>query len=154
MTNWLWKGEPFTSEQIGENFGFVYLLTDTANGRKYLGKKFFWKPGKRMVKVKTGPRAGKSRPQRITKDSDWRTYFGSNPTIMRLAAEDPERFKREILVLCKGRGELAYVEAKLQFENNVLFDDTFYNEVIDVRINAKALKNLKNDYLTGKNISQ
>ena len=37
---WIYKDEPFTSEDIGENIWFVYLLTDP-NGKKYVGKKLF-----------------------------------------------------------------------------------------------------------------
>ena len=40
---WLYQGKEFTSEQIQDYKGFVYELTDTVNGMKYIGQKRFWK---------------------------------------------------------------------------------------------------------------
>ena len=39
---WLYNENPFTSSDIGEYFGFVYLITNKSNGRKYIGRKYFW----------------------------------------------------------------------------------------------------------------
>tara|TARA_B100000242_G_scaffold253644_1_gene196045 strand:- start:262 stop:438 length:177 start_codon:yes stop_codon:yes gene_type:complete len=50
-----------------------------------------------------------------------------------------DKFKREILKLCKTKGEMSYYEAKLQFENNVLFRDDYFNNFIGCRIHAKHL---------------
>ena len=33
--------EEFKEEDIGENVGFVYIITHVKTGRKYIGKKFF-----------------------------------------------------------------------------------------------------------------
>ena len=38
---WHYKGEEFTSEMIGDYIGFVYIITDGSNDRKYIGKKIF-----------------------------------------------------------------------------------------------------------------
>ena len=47
---------------------FVYLITNTTNGKKYIGKK--------LAKFKTTkpPLKGKKNKRRGTKESDWRTY--------------------------------------------------------------------------------
>ena len=36
---WYYNGEPFTSDMIEDYVGFVYEITDTRNGMKYIGKK-------------------------------------------------------------------------------------------------------------------
>lgn len=152
MSNaWQKNGQPFSAADIGNNFGFVYQITDTQNGRMYIGKKFFWKEQKRAkrdsagktVKFKTGANAGKSRKVKERIPSDWEDYYSSNPTIAEIAKTTPERFVREILFLCSTRGECAYIEAKTQFDRDVLLDDRYYNEIINLRCNASAVKHLK-----------
>lgn len=58
---WKFKGTDFLSENIDDNFGFVYLITNLKNGRQYIGRKYFWSNRK--------PR-GKSR--RVKSESDWK----------------------------------------------------------------------------------
>ena len=52
--------------------GFVYLITNTTTGQKYVGKK--------LAKFKTTkpPLKGKKNKRRGYKESDWRTYYGSS----------------------------------------------------------------------------
>ena len=52
-------------------------------------------------------------------------------------------FHREILHLCKTKGECAYMEAKEQFARDVLINDKYYNGSINCRIGGNAVKNLK-----------
>jgi hypothetical protein len=52
------------------------------------------------------------------------------------------KFRREILILCKTKGEMSYHEAKLQFDNNVLLSDKYYNNFIGCKIHSKHLSNL------------
>lgn len=114
--------------------GFVYLITDLTNSKKYIGKKFFWKP-------KTLP-ITKSRKRRVKTrvESDWRDYYGSSIEVKLLVEKHGvESFKREILKLCKTKGECSYYEAKMQFEYDVLLSDEFYNEFIGCKIHSKHL---------------
>ena len=39
---WLYEGKPFTSDDIQDNYGFVYCLTDSVTTKKYIGRKYFW----------------------------------------------------------------------------------------------------------------
>jgi len=52
---WIYQGLEFTSEMIEDFQGFVYLLENTSNGKKYIGKKYFVKP-KVLPKTKTRKR--------------------------------------------------------------------------------------------------
>ena len=54
-----------------------------------------------------------------------------------------EMFHREILHLCKTKGECAYLEAKEQFDREVLLTDDYYNGIIQIRLGGNAVKNIK-----------
>ena len=114
--------------------GFVYQLTEIHTDKKYIGKKNFWKP-KVLPINKTRKRRVRTRVE-----SDWKEYYGSSNEVRRLIEENgSQTFKREILKLCKNKGEMSYYEAKLQFDNDVLFRDDYYNNFIGCRIHAKHL---------------
>ena len=134
---WYYQNEPFTPEMIGDHVGFVYRITDLENGMKYIGKKLFF------TTQKLKPLKGKKRKRTVVKQSDWQEYFSSSDTIKTLVEErGANSFHREILVLCKTRGELSYMEAKLQFDNDVLLRGDYYNGIIQCRINHTHVKNL------------
>ena len=97
---WLYKGEEFTEDLIGNSFGFVYLITNLLNGRKYLGKKLFTKASRKQTK-------GKIKKIRVT--SDWKNYWSSSDTLKEDVKNLGEsNFSREILHLCKTRSEASY----------------------------------------------
>ena len=134
---WTYNGEEIT--QSPEQYqGFVYLITDLTNDKKYIGKKFFWKP-KTLPVTKTRKRRVKTRVE-----SDWRDYYGSSTEVKLLVEKHGvESFKRQILKLCTTKGECSYYEAKYQFEYDVLLRDDFYNEFIGCKIHSKHLKEAK-----------
>lgn len=134
---WIYLDEPFTSEDIGDYIGFVYLLTDP-NGKKYVGKKLF------VSKRKLPPLKGKTRRRTVVKESDWKTYYGSSEEVQTLV-ENNIPFKREILHLCKTKGELSYMELKEQIERKVLLSDDYFNGIIQVKIHSSHVRNLKED---------
>ena len=134
---WYYKNMLF--EETPENYqGFVYEITELRTGKKYNGKKNFWKP-------KTLPKNSKRKRRIRTRvESDWRSYFGSSGVLNQLVEEQGDQnFKRVILKLCKTKGEMSYYEAKLQFENDVLLNDEYYNEFIGCKIHAKHLKGIE-----------
>jgi len=135
MTQWTYEGKPFDSDQIEDNIGFVYLITDLTNDKKYIGKKNFWST-RRLPQLK-----GKTRRRTVKKESDGKEYFGSSEQIKLLVEESgQERFMREIIRLWKSKCEMSYYEAKEQFDREVLFSDEYYNEFIGCKIHAKHVK--------------
>lgn len=131
---WLYNGKEIGDDDIKGYVAFVYLITNLQNGKKYYGKKLLTKTRTKAVK-------GKIRKKKIVTESDWRDYYGSNDTLKRDVAElGPENFKREILDLCRTRGTANYLEAKYQFQNNVLESDKFYNDQIRVRVHRSHIK--------------
>ena len=126
--NWTYKGNEVT-EIPDEYEGFVYLITNLTNNQKYIGKK--------LAKFKTTkpPLKGKKNKRRGYKESDWKSYWGSSDRLNAdVAALGEDKFTREILYLCKGRGEMSYIEAREQFDRRVLETDEYYNGIINVRV--------------------
>lgn len=138
---WLYEGKTYTLPEdftTDDFYGFVYLITNRASAKKYIGKKFFWSK-------KTLPKTKSRKRRKITYvESDWKTYYGSNRVLNeeREVAGD-EIYHREILHLCKTKGECAYMEAKEQFEREVLLSDEYYNGIISCKIGAPSVKTLK-----------
>ena len=140
MDQWTYKGQLFESNQIEEYVGFVYLITDLSNNKKYVGKKNFWSI-RRLPPLK-----GKTRKRTVKKDSDWQDYFGSSEQVKLLVeSQGRNNFKREILHLCSTKGLMSYLEAKEQFEREVLFSDEYYNEFIGCKIHSKHVKGSNNN---------
>jgi hypothetical protein len=134
---WLRNDVEFTSDMIGDYVGFVYIITDLTNNKRYVGKKLF--ESKRTLP----PLKGKTRKRKITKESDWMSYYGSSEELMLLVESNgTETFKREILHLCHSRGEMSYLEAKEQFDRGVLLSDDYYNGIINCKIHKSHVKRL------------
>ena len=130
---WSYKGK--SVEELPEDCeAFVYLITNLIDHKKYIGKK--------LAKFKTtkNPLKGRKNKRRGTKESDWKTYWGSNShlvdDVLRLGEH---RFTREILHYCPSRGVASYLEAQEQFERKVLETDEYYNGIINVRIGGSKI---------------
>lgn len=105
--------EPLTVKPTGYA-GFVYSITNNITGHIYIGKKLF--------------------------NSDWTSYWGSNARVKAAVTEyGSENFTRTILHLCKTRSEMSYIEARIQFENDVILSDKYYNDCIIVKINRRQI---------------
>ena len=107
---WHFEGTPFLSENIDDNFGFVYLITNIQSGKRYIGRKYFWQF-----------RTPRGKKRKVKSESDWKKYYGSCPELK----EDIERlgrqnFSRTILSLHKTPGKTNYEETRQLFTNNVL----------------------------------
>lgn len=136
---WYYDGTQY--DETPEDYqGFVYLITELDTGKKYIGKKNFWRP---KVLPKNSKR---NRRVRTRVESDWKKYYGSNKEVQTLVeSKGIENYKREILYLCRTKGEMSYYEAKLQFENDVLLKEEYYNEFIGCKIHSRHLsKDLRN----------
>lgn len=142
MTNcWLDKDGKCMKIQPEGYYGFVYLITNTTNGRMYIGKKAFSYRKKSKLSAKAKKATGK-RIQVQQIDSQWLKYFGSSielkDDIKRLGEE---LFKREILHLCKNKSQMGYLEAKEQFLREVLEKVDSYNKWIGIKAFKTKLLN-------------
>ena len=136
---WSYNGEEFTSEMIEDNMGFVYIVTDKKTKMKYIGKKAFFS------KVTKPPLKGKKRKRRSLKESDWKTYCGSSEPVKELVEENGlDHFDREILYLCKSKGELNYMELREQVIRDVLLKpDEYHNAFVGGKIHRAHIKKLQ-----------
>ena len=132
---WYHNGKPFTSEMIDDNLGFVYIITNTKNNKLYIGKKGL------MSKRRLPPLKGTKRKRIKIVETDWKKYCGSSEEVKLLVEEHGiDLFHREIVRLCKTKGQLNYYEAKLQFETDCLLKpDEYYNAFIGCKINRSHL---------------
>jgi len=123
---WMYNGAFFTSSDIQDYFGFVYLIENKLNGRKYIGRKYLWQF-----------RTPKGKNRKVKAESDWKNYYGSCPELKEdIIKFGRENFSRTILSLHKTKGKTNYEETRQLFTNNVLTESldngepAFYNSNI------------------------
>ena len=141
---WYYQGLEVT-ELPEDCVGFVYMITNITNQRKYIGKKLakFSKTTQRTVKLKNGTK--KKKKIRTKVDSDWRDYYGSSPELSRDVEQlGKHNFQREILYYCKSKAECSYIEAREQFSQRVLESKDWYNGHIQVRVHGSHIINKLN----------
>ena len=136
---WIYKGKPFTSDDIGDYYGFVYRITNTNNHKSYIGRKYFVQKRK--------PKGGK---RRVTSESDWKRYYGSSDELKQdIKNLGRDSFKREILSLHTTLGKVNYEETKQLFLHNVLMESldngepAYYNSNILGRYMRKDYGNFE-----------
>lgn len=129
---WTYNGNEFTEDQIDKYIGFVYLITNKTNGRKYIGKKLFWFSKTRTVK-------GKKKKEKAL--SDWPVYWSSSEELKNdVKSLGEENFTREILHLCGNKGTMSYLELREQIDRRVMETDEYYNAFVGGKIHKKHIK--------------
>lgn len=130
---WTYNGKEIDS--IPDEYeGFVYLITNTTTGQKYVGKK--------LAKFKTTkpPLKGRKNKRRYKVESDWQTYYGSNDELNTDVEQlGTDKFTREILYYCNSKSECSYLEAREQFSRKVLESNEYYNGIIQVKVHGKGI---------------
>lgn len=133
---WHYEGDVFDplEDYLKQYVGFVYLIVDNANDKKYIGKKFFWST------KKLPPLKGKTRKRTKTVQSDWKKYFGSSEHLKDAVNEHGlDLFERHMLRLCYTKTECAYYELKEQMDRDVLLKHEYYNNFVGGKINGNNL---------------
>jgi hypothetical protein len=123
---WIYNGVPFTSSDIQDYFGFVYLIQNNLNGKKYIGRKYLWQF-----------RTPKGKKRKVKSESDWKNYYGSCPELKEdIDKLGRENFSRTILSLHKTKGKTNFEETRQLFVKGVLTEaledgtPAFYNSNI------------------------
>ncbi len=123
-----WKTE-LLHEEACIPFGFIYEITCMANSKKYIGKK------QCVTLLKRKPLKGKKNKRIEEKETDWRTYTSSSRELNEdIIKHGKDKFKFQIIKWCYSKFDLAYSEAKIQFEREVLLRDEYYNGIINLRV--------------------
>lgn len=132
---WYFKNKEYKEIDSDEWIGFVYRITDIKNNRFYIGKKLFHFSKTKQVKKKK---------KRFKVESDWKEYYGSNDELKTLVgSEGRENFKREIIRLCRSKGECSYYETKMIFELDALLKKEYYNSWVSCKIQRNHLLKLQ-----------
>ena len=120
---WFYEEKPFESDNIEDNYGFVYLIVNKINHRKYVGRKYFWQF-----------RTPRGKKRKVKSESDWKNYYGSCPELKEdIDKLGRENFSRTILSLHKTKGKTNFGETSQLFKNDVLTESldngepAFYN---------------------------
>jgi hypothetical protein len=111
-------------------FGFIYEVTHTPTGKKYLGRKQLISVtrkllGKKELALITDKRSSKKKT--ITKETDWKVYYGSHPEIKQMVKEGKQlEFTREILIFVSTKKQLTYYEDKYLYMKGVIEPGSIY----------------------------
>lgn len=135
--SWYYKESALTEDEmiacVSQYAGFIYIITNNLNGKKYIGKKIFTNTKRIKQKNKTRRKVKKI-------ESDWREYYGSSPSLSAdIVHFGMDNFKREILQFCRSKSEMSYLEAKEQFLRGCLESPEWYNEHIMCRVRKSAI---------------
>jgi hypothetical protein len=127
--HWTYKDNTINPKDY---FGFVYCITNTIYGRKYLGKKQI------LFKTCKSPLKGRVNKRRSTKPSNWETYVGSCKELQQdINKFGKDKFEFEILYWCESKLLLSYMEVKFIIDNNAIFSKDYYNQYIGCRLRNK-----------------
>lgn len=133
MNDWTFQNKA-VNDMPDDVVGFVYEITNTVDGRKYIGKKLA------RFKRSRPPLKGRKNKRRYNVDSDWKEYYGSSDELTADVNKlGKDKFKREILFFCRSKAELSYIEAREQFARKVLESNDYYNGHIRVRVHGKGI---------------
>ena len=132
-SDWSYRQHAFEEGLIENNYGFVYEIINLTNNRKYIGKKFFTKSGRKQTNGKI---------KKIRKSSDWQTYWSSSEQLKAdVELLGKENFTREILYLCKTKSECSYRETKEIFLRDALLKEEYYNAWVSCKIHKAHVLN-------------
>lgn len=133
MSGVSWRDIDEKKDIVLGSIGFIYEIVAIEGhfkGHRYIGKKNLFSTTTRKIPKKeqalqlTGRKKLK---ERVTKESNWRYYCGSNKILMQLFKENPQHFERRILFFCDTAKRLTYHEAKILFKQEVLERNDYWN---------------------------
>lgn len=137
--NWIYKQKEMEtiSDFPNNTHGFVYRIVHKPTGKMYIGRKILQnttkvKLGKKELKELTGIIGRRPTYKMAVKESNWKTYWGSNKFMKELYKSEPkENFERHILICAPTKKLLTYYELKYQILYEVLEKpDEFFNDNI------------------------
>tara|TARA_R110000787_G_scaffold136123_4_gene248559 strand:+ start:9121 stop:9585 length:465 start_codon:yes stop_codon:yes gene_type:complete len=110
----------------------TYLLESRISEKRFCNLLKKQNLGKKELLALTGIIGRRPSYKLIVKESDWKTYYGSQKDIKQLLAEGKkDEFERTILKMCPNKKSMTYFELKYQMVYQVLEKpDEFFNDNI------------------------
>lgn len=134
MNHWKYLDKDIISlEDVPQDaIGFVYKITNTQNGKFYIGKKVFFITRKTKISDREKKKTGTmKRFKYVSRESDWKTYYGSCQELKDdIKKSDKSLFKRKILQFCKTKKGMTYLELKYQIQYNVLEANSYNDNIL------------------------
>lgn len=134
---WIYKNKKIeTLEDIPTDvIGFIYKITCNNTGKFYIGKKNLFsnisKPLTKKEILEYNKPGKKPTKKKVTKESDWKTYFGSSKEFKLFVKEQgQENFTKEILQYCNSKKSLTLYEIIHIINNKCLESDLSFNDNI------------------------
>ena len=136
--SWLYENKVVEkTEDFPEGtFGYVYRITNLVNDKSYIGKKQLLskinkKLGKKEIAALPTQRGRTPSTKLIISESNWLTYWGScKPLLNDVKSLGEDKFKREILTICKTKKQLTYYEVMHQVKEDVLFIESYNDNIL------------------------
>ncbi len=105
MNNWIYQNQEVdtVSDFPDNTYGFVYSITHLPTRKRYIGKKILFftrkvKLTKKDLLEYKGVIGRRPSYKLAIKESDWKTYWGSNKEMLELIKSEPaENWERQIL---------------------------------------------------------
>jgi hypothetical protein len=117
---------------INDYEGYIYITSFLDVNKQYIGKKNFFhntnvKLGKKELENLPIARGKKPTKKKVTKESDWKTYYGSSQEVKDLLKVTPkDKIIRSVIHICKTKKELTYYECKYLFQYGVIEPESKY----------------------------
>ena len=136
---WIYKDQQINeiTDFPNNTFGFIYRIIHTPTGKSYIGKKGLFhnrkgKVTKKQLAEYEGVVGRRPAYKLAVKESDWKTYWGSNKELKELLkTESKDNFEKCILRYAPTKKLLTYYELKYQMIYEVLEKpNEFYNDNI------------------------
>lgn len=120
LSPWTMNGETISTNESAKYsdgfFGFIYIIEDKLNNRRYIGKKDFFSSTRYKNKNKE------------VAESDWLYYTGSNDVLNAIIKQHGVGIiERRIISRFTTRKHLDFAEVEYMFTLGVLRDDRWYN---------------------------
>lgn len=126
------NGDNVTDDEIAQNEGFVYRITEKSTGKLYYGIKKFKK------RIRRKPLKGKKRVRIDYVESKWRTYKTSSPLMQQRLTENLDNYECRIVSLSKTVTDMKAKEAYYQLKHYMNGDwNKLINEVINLRMRIR-----------------
>lgn len=132
MNEWNYKDYVLEDDDIPKDaIGFIYIITNNNDGRRYIGKKLLTKAGTEKKLLKNGTK----KTVKCRKQSDWKNYWSSCDELKKDIQEYSENtFTRDIICFTFSLTTHTYLENKYLYKYEVLESNKFYNGNISSKL--------------------